>query len=67
MKDPCYKCAERHVHCHGQCQRYHDACAEREADREKRRKAAETHAYVVAQCRKYRDYSLKEQLRGRKA
>ena len=45
LKNPCYKCPERHYKCHGECQKYIEWQAEREKINAARRKAIEANLY----------------------
>lgn len=49
MKVPCYKCEDRYVGCHGECEKYIAFRSERESIYEKRRKDVAVREYQSAQ------------------
>lgn len=60
MKSPCYKCEERHIGCHGKCEKY----AAFKADLEKQ-KQDEAAANGMLSCSRHKSELLKKR-RGEK-
>ena len=51
MVNPCYKCPERHLGCHGACPRWAAWSQIRKAEREKQRKEFIVSCYIVDSVR----------------
>ena len=47
MKNPCFKCQDRHQGCHAECDRYKEWNADRERIRAQQRKEAETTDFIL--------------------
>lgn len=44
---PCYKCEDRHQHCHAKCERYAKWDAERAKEKAKRNKFNEANGFLI--------------------
>lgn len=57
---PCKDCPDRHVGCHGECERYQEFNRSREAYREEHRKELETRNAVWSGSQKRKDKYIKK-------
>jgi hypothetical protein len=55
----CYGCTERHIGCHGECEKYEQYCAENAKLKEKITKSEQYDIYAKQYCAERRDFIAK--------